>query len=214
MEGLSIEKGGKPVSVHHDRIIESTLRALKLGSPVRTSEGDEIGKLAEIANDRIKVDAPLRPNFWVGGDDVVPAGDGHVQLAFVRGDLEAHRVDPPGQEKSDPLVEQKSDRIVPEQEQVEMRIRMERELAEQRQSLAHMHRGGPEGPPDTFGTIGEPVGSELERRTGSRPPHGGTTSSSMGIGALAWLWLAGGAALASAGAWEWRRRRRRRPSAS
>jgi hypothetical protein len=46
---------------------------------------------------------------------------------------------------------------------METRLRMERELAVQRQELPHLHPRGEAGPPDTFGTLGEPVEAELGR---------------------------------------------------
>jgi len=58
-------------------------------------------------------------------------------------------------------------------------VRMERELAEQRQRLPHDHEAGEQSPPQTggeLGTVGEPVESELPRmearleRQPSMPP--------------------------------------------
>jgi hypothetical protein len=63
----------------------------------------------------------------------------------------------------DPVAEGKADHIISDAEQMETRLRMERELAEQRQELPHLHPRGEEGPPDTFGTLGEPVEQELSR---------------------------------------------------
>ena len=64
----------------------------------------------------------------------------------------------------DPFREIVDDTIVSPDEQFEQRVRMERELAEQRQRLPH--DGGEESPPQTggeLGTVGEPVESELPR---------------------------------------------------
>jgi hypothetical protein len=47
--------------------------------------------------------------------------------------------------------------------QLSTRVRMLQDLARQRQRLPHTHPRGEDKPPDTGGTIGEPVEAELAR---------------------------------------------------
>jgi hypothetical protein len=213
------------MSVHKDRIVESTLHQVATGDAVLTSDGEQIGTVAEVAHGAIKVDAPLHPSFWIEGDYVVKSERGRTALTFERKDLGAYRMDAPRRDE-DPAVELEVDRVISEREQMETRLRMERELAEQREALPHMHPAGADGPPDTFGTIGEPVEAELERADGRATDGPDTvatggianlawleepdTKATGGIARLAWLWLAGAALLGVVGAMAWRWQRSRR----
>jgi hypothetical protein len=58
---------------------------------------------------------------------------------------------------------------------------MERELAEQRRELPHMHPGGESAPPDTFGTLGEPVEAELMRMESGGAPSYETTPAEQAV---------------------------------
>ena len=198
------------MSVHHERILSSMLRSLETGCPIVTADGEQIGTLSDVGDEAIKVDAPMRRDFWIGADYVRSCDGGRIELSFIKNDLGAYKmsepaptaldttrapvapedavdrrmdiarpsgiafpsvsnadaVDPmaaPSKLATDPLVQGKADNIISEQEQMETRLRMERELASQRQELPHLHPQGEDGPPDTFGTMGEPVESELSR---------------------------------------------------
>lgn len=184
------------MSIHQDRIIKSTLSSVSVGDTVVTADDAEIGKVGEIAQDAIKLNEPMHADSWIAGDYVLSAEGGRVRLSFVRADLGGHRMDAPQPDPAETLAVQGGDRVIDEREQFETRVRMERELAEQRQALPHMHKGGPEGPPDTFGTIGEPVESELQRvesrrrnwwRGGRRDGEPETVATG-GIGNLSALW--------------------------
>jgi LPXTG-motif cell wall-anchored protein len=197
------------MSIHHDKIIASTLGNVRPGDRVCTADNEELGKVLEVSDTAIKVAEPLHAAYWIAGDHVLRAEDGKVALSFIRNDIGAYRMNAPHAQAADPLVEQESDRAITEREQAETRVRMERELAGQRESLPHMHPGD-DRPPDTFGTFGEPVEDELARTTGRRPSaRDEETVVTGGIGNLAPL-LAGLALLGVVGAGAaWRRRRRR-----
>jgi hypothetical protein len=203
------------MSIHQDRIVASTLSAVCVGDTVCTSDNEELGKVSEVTDTAIKVAEPLHAAYWIAGDYVLRAEEGNVALSFMRKDVGAYRMNAP-HAQVDPLVEQESDRVIGDEEQAEVRVRMERELAEQRESLSHMHPGGSERPPDTFGTLGEPVEDELARTTGKRPSpsHDDETVATGGIANMAGLWLAGMALLGVVGAsaaWRWKRRSRSVP---
>ena len=196
------------MSAHHDRIIHTMLRSLARGCPVVTADGEQIGTLAEVAEDAVKVDVPLRPDFWINADYVVACDRGRIELSFIKSDLGAYRMKQPAP-PDDPLVEQKTDHVVTEVEQQETRLRMEQELAEQREELPHLHPRGEEGPPDTFGTLGEPVESELARegidaRAGARAEGWPDQARSR-----SWAVALAVVPFAVAAWWVWRRRSRR-----
>lgn len=155
------------MSVHHERILSSMLRSLRPDCPIFTADGEQIGTLSEVADEAIKVNAPLRRDFWIDVDYVRACDDGRVDLSFLKKDLGAYKLDNyragDVTVANDPVAEGKTDHIVSDEEQMEIRLRMERELAEQREELPHLHPRGEDGPPDTFGTLGEPVESELSR---------------------------------------------------
>jgi hypothetical protein len=179
------------MSVHHDRLIRSMLASLEPGCPVVTADGEQVGTLQEVSEDAIHVDAPLRRDFWLGADYVRGCDGGRVELSFIRQDLEAYKLDTARaadiSKPDDPLTEGKADHVVSDEEQIATRLSMEQELAGQRKELPHMHPAGEEGPPDTFGTFGEPVEEELQRfgldtgaargehadRAAPLPPRGG-----------------------------------------
>jgi hypothetical protein len=109
-------------------------------------------------------------------------------------------------------VQGKADHIISDAEQLETRLRMERELAEQRQELPHLHPRGEDGPPDTFGTLGEPVEHELSRYGIDAPAVSTGAASAPAKGSVPYArFLAVGAAVVPlAAAAFWLRRRRRR----
>jgi hypothetical protein len=155
------------MSIHHDQIVRTMLRSLKPGCAIVTADGEQIGTLAEVADEAVKVDAPLRRDFWIDAAYVRSCDEGRVELSFLKQDLGAYRLDSYRHgdisQPDDPVAEGKIDHVLSDAEQMETRLRMERELAAQRQELPHLHPRGEAGPPDTFGTIGEPVEAELER---------------------------------------------------
>jgi len=142
------------MSIHREEITQMVLQDVKLGTRVRTSDGVELGLVKEISGDFLKVDAPLRADYWINADYVLGAGAEGVELTFAKGDLGAYKRDKPGLlDDEDPLSSEAAvDVVMGEEEQMEQRIRMERQLAEQRSEL-----------PDMGATIGEPVEDELER---------------------------------------------------
>lgn len=142
------------MSIHREEITQMVLQDVKLGTRVRTSDGVELGLVKEISGDFLKVDAPLRTDYWINADYVLGAGAEGVELTFAKGDLGAYKRDRPGLlDDEDPLSSEAAvDVVMGEEEQMEQRIRMERQLAEQRRDL-----------PAAGATIGEPVEAELER---------------------------------------------------
>ena len=204
------------MSMHYNRMIESILGSLEVGCPIFTADGEQIGTLAEVRSQHLKVDAPMRRDYWIDASNVRVCDGKRIELTFNNDDLGAYQAGDPGHPKvqtetlgdphpladgivlpgqfastavpapqaarsnrgeadrrasqTDPLVEQKNDLAVSDSQQMETRMRMQGGLVEQRDKLAHTHPIGEDAPPDTIGTLGEPVESELARLEQERAP--------------------------------------------
>lgn len=183
------------MSVHNDRIVQTMLRTLQPGCPIVTADGEQIGTLAEVAEEALKVDAPMRRDFWIDAEYVRSCDNGRIELSFIKRDLGAYKLDNyrTGDVAlaNDPLAEGKADHVLSDAEQLDTRLRMERQLAEQRQELPHLHPQGEAAPPDTFGTLGEPVESELARHgiDATDQPLADFESAPSGRGRSTWLFI-------------------------
>lgn len=76
----------------HDR---GALDSRIVGWPVCTADGDEIGRVKQVAGHSFKVDAPRRPDYWLGSDCVRSLDDGRVSLTFDKEHLGEHTRDIP-----------------------------------------------------------------------------------------------------------------------
>lgn len=65
---------------------------ITVGSPVYTHDDKKIGKVKEVQGRHFKVDAPLRPDYWLS-DEVVEAAvsDQSVLLGIDAAELASHR---------------------------------------------------------------------------------------------------------------------------
>jgi hypothetical protein len=129
------------------------------GAAVIAADGARLGTVAETSGSYFRVDAPMRRDYWLSCDQVTTSDLHEVTLAIARGDVDGCKLDQPGLEpEDDPLRDiARSPAILTEDEQLEQRVRMERELADQRRELP-IHEGAGAG-----GTIGEPVEVEVVR---------------------------------------------------
>lgn len=151
------------MSIYRDKIIESAARELREGADVRTADGHRLGEIVAIDGAFAKIARPLRRDIWLRAEYLLADGDAFT-TSFQRSDLGAYQLDAPA---ADPL-EETADAasigaILSDEEQEQQRIQMEAELAAQRRELPHAHAAGEASPPDTGGTIGEPVEEELAR---------------------------------------------------
>jgi hypothetical protein len=53
-----------------------------LGARVMTSDGDELGKVKEVAGTCFKVDASMQPDYWLANDTIADAAGSTIQLAI------------------------------------------------------------------------------------------------------------------------------------
>ena len=61
-----------------------------VGARVVTADGDELGKVKEVAGRCFKVDASMQPDYWLGTDAVASSSGTEVRLAIPKdrvGDL-------------------------------------------------------------------------------------------------------------------------------
>lgn len=64
---------------------------IRPGLPVYGVEGELLGEVKEVAGDCFKVDAPLRPDYWLGLPDVLSFTAERVTMRFRAEALEQHR---------------------------------------------------------------------------------------------------------------------------
>jgi len=65
------------------------------GLPVFTLDGEKIGSVKEVTPDAIKVDAPLRPDYWLPRARVLSFTNERVTLDVNHADLDGQRIDGP-----------------------------------------------------------------------------------------------------------------------
>jgi len=138
------------------------------GADVLTADGAVLGTVKEVSDISFKVDARLAPDFWLGRDYVLESTAERVVMSFDRDHLEAYKLGSKGTPEDEASQRALVETPFSEEEQLDQRIRMERELAQQRQRLSHEHPEGEAAPPDTGGTLGQPVEEEL-REYGVEP---------------------------------------------
>jgi hypothetical protein len=146
-----------------DPLKRARLPKVTAGAKVFTADAKSLGTVVEVGDVSFKVDAPRKPDFWLGRDYVIEATSERVSMSFDKSDLGAYKLGQAGMEpEKDTTQESLKDAAIPKDEQIAQRVRMEQELAEQRRELPHTHPEGSEyTAPDTGGTIGEPVEEEL-----------------------------------------------------
>jgi len=175
---------------------------LTAGASVFTADGERLGTVKQVAGADFKVDAPLERDYWLGRDFVIASSPERVTLSFNRDDLRAYKQAGPSATaaESDPTRDAVADTVSSEEEQLEQRERVARELADQRQHLPHAHPdGNAHAPPSTFGgNVGLPVEEELAMMDGQSPlqriaaearPYAGYIAVAVAIVALVALWL-------------------------
>src|SRR5438067_309072 len=123
-----------------------------VGAAVLTADGEPLGTVKETHGSFLFVDAPRHRDYWLATEHMSSSAPGRVTFCFSKSELDEYELKEPGMEPSeDPFREIVDDTIVSPDEQLEQRVRMERELAEQRQKLPHEHEAGEASPPQTGG---------------------------------------------------------------
>jgi len=116
----------------------STQRSFDLafGCRIATADGEDLGTLKQIEGSYFKVDAPLQRDYWLCTDDIASTDEGAVVLSFDKETLGDHKHDAPGLEPDDdPFRDVTIAPVLGEDDLLEQRATMERELAEQSKRL-------------------------------------------------------------------------------
>lgn len=141
-----------------------------IGYTAFSADGEPLGSVAEVRADSMRMDVAMKPDYWLETARIASIGEGRITMDFAYRELAqqmraraAEGATPEGGrsaegfEETEDVPELPKNVILSEEEQMEQRIRMEAELAEQRKSLPDQGEGMPGG------TVGEPVEEELSR---------------------------------------------------
>jgi len=108
---------------------------VQAGAQVLTADGASLGTVSDVAEVSFKVHARLSRDYWLGRDYVVDAGADRVSMSFEKSDLKAYKLPDPGKMTVKHASEEALiDNVLPEDEKLAQRRRMEEELARQRNS--------------------------------------------------------------------------------
>jgi hypothetical protein len=103
-----------------------------IGFDVFTVDGLPVGRVGEIAGDFMRIDAHLRPDFWLRLDDATNVEARSVTLAYPKDALAQHMHSSPQPHAGEFTPVGADPVLLDEEEQRSQRAAMERELEEQR----------------------------------------------------------------------------------
>ncbi len=169
------------------------LAAPAVGYEVFTVDGMPVGMVSKVSGGFIRVDARLRPDFWLRLDDAINVEGRAVTLAYPREALQQHKHSEPAVSSDDFMPAGAEPLLLDEEEQLAQRELMERELAQQRRRLAERTASGTE------------PGAGLVEESRRAWPCSGATCARCIAAVIAMAALLFGVRM-------WRRRRRREPA--
>ncbi|MEX0784578.1 MAG: hypothetical protein WD557_18240 [Dehalococcoidia bacterium] len=106
-----------------------------VGGPVFTSDNHAVGQIKEVQEGGFLVDVTMGKDYWLADRDVRSNGEEGVVLAFTEAELEDYKRESAPPETVPEGLPYTTVAIITDEEQMQTRERMERELAEQRQKL-------------------------------------------------------------------------------
>jgi len=112
---------------------ESNIDALSesdIGCEVQTGDGTRLGQVKAVHGSYFEVDVPHEEDYWLAAHYVGSYEQGNIRLTLDRGEVDEHRVRAPATTTMTGEVGDTG--ILSEQEALEQRERMERQLLEQR----------------------------------------------------------------------------------
>ena len=107
-----------------------------VGFEVVTVDGMPVGKVSEIAGGFMRIEAHLRPDFWLRLDDAAQVEGRGITLAYPKEALHQHRHPGPATTAEDFLPVGADPVLLDAAEQLAQREAMEHQLEEQRRRLA------------------------------------------------------------------------------
>lgn len=112
---------------------ESNIDALSesdIGCEVQTGDGMSLGKVTAVHGNFFQVDVPHEEDYWLAAHYIGSYDQGRIRLKLDKGEVDEHRVHAPA---TTTMTGEAGDAgILSEDEALEQRERMERELVEQR----------------------------------------------------------------------------------
>jgi hypothetical protein len=117
-----------------------------IGFDVFTADGFPVGSVGEIAGAFMRIDAHLRPDFWLRLDDATNVEGRSVTLAYPKEALPQHKHPSPELTPDDFMPAGAAPVLLDEKEQQRQRELMEHELEEQRPHLSGHAHEAPEHP--------------------------------------------------------------------
>lgn len=107
-----------------------------LGRAVVTADGSTVGKVKEAYGRYFKIDAPMQRDYWLAGDAVQSIDESTVLLACAEEAVDQQKLSKPVFDPAeDPMAAIAGVPVISDEEKLEQRARMERELAEQSRHL-------------------------------------------------------------------------------
>ena len=68
---------------------------IKPGLPVYTLDNEQLGEVKEVTDDRVKIDAPMQPDYWLLRRDVLSFSAERVTVNFNKDQLGDFKTDGP-----------------------------------------------------------------------------------------------------------------------
>ena len=65
------------------------------GAEVYSSDGEKLGKVAEVRGSRFRVDVSMMPDYWLPTDAVTASTAGRVTVQWSKDAINDHKVDAP-----------------------------------------------------------------------------------------------------------------------
>jgi|SRR5688500_18688547 hypothetical protein len=107
----------------------------EVGRPVFTSDHHKLGEIKEVHEGAIRIDASLGKDYWLSERDVQSNTEEGAVVIFSKAELEDYQREEPPPRDVPAGIPYTDEALISDEEQMQMRERMERELAEQRQRL-------------------------------------------------------------------------------
>jgi hypothetical protein len=76
-------------------MVVGRMREIALGRPVYSADGEKLGIVKDVQLDAIKVDAPMKPDYWLPMRCLVSAGSDGLRLDVRKDQLGNVRIDDP-----------------------------------------------------------------------------------------------------------------------
>jgi hypothetical protein len=140
--------------------------SVKTGTPVMTKDGLRFATVKDVRGGYFQLDVARQEDFWLSASYIESADSNGVRLGIDRDEVDEHRLNQPGIERSDAQAPT-GDAVLSNDEALAQRERMERELEAQRQRMGRSSDSG------VIGTTDSSVREGAENTTADEDDAGG-----------------------------------------